>query len=651
MRTTKFFIAFVMMVTIGPLVFGQGKKSTGDAYFFQYEYQQAIQAYEEEMLENELTPLQNFNLADSYFKTNNFEKASSIYFDLFKQDSLMGNHHFNKMLQSFSKVGDNNRVMAIMETKSAQLGQDMLENAEFNIELLNSNPDGGSEFEIFNLESNSPQTDFSPAFYNKEKLLFSSGRPQEKKKNYAPMSEAYLDIYVGRINSDKQVLNPNPFDGIAKSDYHKATPYYSEALNSVLYVLSNTENGDLKFDDNGKNTLAMGMQNIDGPFNMILSDLSTSFYYPFYDENTGRLYFAANFDDGYGGTDIYYIYTNNGQVMSAPVNLGPRINSPGNEIAPYMFDNSLYFASDVFYGLGGMDIYRSTIEDQDSYGIPVNLGAKVNSPKDDFGFIIRDDGEGFLGYFTSNRDGGKGKDDIYGFKVSEKQKPGLKTITLQGAITKSDSNITGVEKAMVRLSDIKGNLIKETYTNEEGMYRIEVPWVENVVLLIKKERHSIYTERLQFLTGPDQETNFKVDVNLAYYNDLVEEKEGQKVVKLKKFSFDKNKKTINDNIAKELDKVVDFVKSFPRVQLRIETYTDSRGGSSANFKLTQARSDAIKKYLIKKGVSRSNILYSMGFGEQKLLNKCKNGVFCIEKMHQKNQRSLIVVLNDNLLFK
>jgi len=206
-------------------------------------------------------------------------------------------------------------------------------------------------------------------------------------------------------------------------DYHKATPYYSEALNSVLYVLSNTENGDLKFDDNGKNTLAMGMQNIDGPFNMILSDLSTSFYYPFYDENTGRLYFAANFDDGYGGTDIYYIYTNNGQVMSAPVNLGPRINSPGNEIAPYMFDNSLYFASDVFYGLGGMDIYRSTIEDQDSYGIPVNLGAKVNSPKDDFGFIIRDDGEGFLGYFTSNRDGGKGKDDIYGFKVSEKQKP------------------------------------------------------------------------------------------------------------------------------------------------------------------------------------------------------------------------------------
>jgi len=324
MRTTKFFIAFVMMVTIGPLVFGQGKKSTGDAYFFQYEYQQAIQAYEEEMLENELTPLQNFNLADSYFKTNNFEKASSIYFDLFKQDSLMGNHHFNKMLQSFSKVGDNNRVMAIMETKSAQLGQDMLENAEFNIELLNSNPDGGSEFEIFNLESNSPQTDFSPAFYNKEKLLFSSGRPQEKKKNYAPMSEAYLDIYVGRINSDKQVLNPNPFDGI-------------------------------------------------------------SFYYPFYDENTGRLYFAANFDDGYGGTDIYYIYTNNGQVMSAPVNLGPRINSPGNEIAPYMFDNSLYFASDVFYGLGGMDIYRSTIEDQDSYGIPVNLGAKVNSPKDDFG--------------------------------------------------------------------------------------------------------------------------------------------------------------------------------------------------------------------------------------------------------------------------
>lgn len=648
MRASKFFIVFVMIVLMGTSLFGQNKPSNGDSYFFQYEYGQAVLAYEEEMLDQELTPSQKLNLADSYFKTNAYKKASKTYFESFKKDSVMGNHHFNKMLQSFSKVGDNERIMAFLNTKSSELGQELLENANFNTELLKSNEENELAFEVFNLESNSPQSDFAPAFFE-DKLLFSSGRPQEKKKNYAPMAEAYLDIYVGRISDDKQILNPNPFNGVPKSDYHKATPYFSKELNSILYVQSNTENGSLAFDDNGKNALAIGMQYIDGPFRMILRDLSTSFYYPFYDEESERLYFAANFEDSYGGTDIYYIHTNKGQVMSAPINLGPRINSPGNEIAPYIFENSLYFSSDVFYGLGGMDIYRSNIEDGEGFSIPVNLGPTVNSPKDDFGFIMRNEGDGLLGYFSSNRQGGKGKDDIYGFKVA--QKPGLQTITLRGSISKPNSKSTSIAKATVRLLDEKGNLLKETFSDSDGAYRIEIPWRENVVLQVQKERHSMHAEKLQFLTGPDQETNFKVNINLANYDELIEEKEGQKVVKINKFYFNRNKSDLNVSITRELDKVVDFVKRFPQVQLRIETYTDSRGGTSTNYRLTKARSDAIKKYLIAKGASKSNILYSMGFGEEKLLNDCHNGAFCIEMMHQQNQRSLIVVLNDNLLFQ
>ena len=86
------------------------------------------------------------------------------------------------------------------------------------------------------------------------------------------------------------------------------------------------------------------------------------------------------------------------------------------------------------------------------------------------------------------------------------------------------------------------------------------------------------------------------------------------------------------------------------MEIRIETHTDSKGGSALNFNLTQARSDAIKAYLLQKGVPTTNILYSIGYGEDKLLNQCKNGVFCLEAQHRENQRSLIVVLNDNILF-
>ncbi|MEX0360988.1 MAG: OmpA family protein, partial [Allomuricauda sp.] len=140
------------------------------------------------------------------------------------------------------------------------------------------------------------------------------------------------------------------------------------------------------------------------------------------------------------------------------------------------------------------------------------------------------------------------------------------------------------------------------------------------------------------------------DVQLAAYDDLVEEREGQTVVKLKDFYFGRGRTQLTPEIKTELDKVVTFVKDFPFVQLRIETYTDSRGGSSTNFRLTQGRSDAIKSYLIQNGVPETSVLYSIGHGENKILNNCTNGVYCLEVLHKRNQRSLIVVLNDNILF-
>src|SRR5690606_32377533 len=189
----------------------------------------------------------------------------------------------------------------------------------------------------------------------------------------------------------------------------------------------------------------------------------------------------------------YFVHTNSGQVMSSPINLGPRINSPGNEVAPYIFENSFYFASDVFYGLGGMDIYKSNIGEGEEFGIPINLGEGVNSAYDDFGLIIRNEGEGLLGYFASNRPGGKGKDDLYGFKVDEK--PGLKTITFKGKVVKPYDTSEAVAKAAIALWDTEGNKLAETYSDEEGNYRLEVPWESEVVLEANKERFSKLRKR------------------------------------------------------------------------------------------------------------------------------------------------------------
>ncbi|WP_422859017.1 OmpA family protein [Flagellimonas sp. S174] len=639
---------FVVLGLTGVSLFGQGKRLKGDDYFFQYSYNQAITAYESEQAKGTLlSDKQVLNLADSYYKVGKFDKASKVYAKVYEKDtSLLSSLQFNMMLQSLSATSDFTKVDSLLNEKSASFSGELLENAEFNVSLLRQQDQGERlDYRIFNARVNSPQSDFSPTFFEDE-ILFSSDRNQEVKKKNAS-GVAFLKIFRADIFDDGQVDNLRVFSDIPTSNYHKATPYYSKDLKTVFYVASNTKNGNLVFDENGKNALSIAKIPLEGTPQLLFRDLSTSFYYPFYEEATGRLYFAADFEDGYGGTDLYYVATNNGQIMSSPVNLGPRINSPGNEISPFIFENSFYFASDVFYGLGGMDIYQSTIEDGDSFSIPVNLGSGINSIEDDFGMVIRNEGAGLLGYFASNRKGGKGGDDIYGFRVAEK--PGLKTITVKGRVVKAYDSKENVGTASIQLLGANGDVLKQTVSDEDGNYRLEIPWQDEITIRSTKHRFSNFVKNLK---KEEIETLLQkdYDIGLSLYDDLVEEKEGQKVVKFQKFFFGRGRTNLDSSITDELDKVVEFINSFPTAQLRIETYTDSRGGNSTNFKLTQARSDAIKKYLINKGVPTSNILYSIGYGEQKILNNCTNGVYCLEVLHRKNQRTLIVVLNDNLLF-
>lgn len=639
-------VLYILFIILPCICFAQKKASKGDISFFEYSYAKAIKEYEKEIRNGKLTNAQYLNLADSYFKTGNYRNAAKIYLVAFQKDTILSANHFNKMLRAISKTSGPEEVKTFLTSNKEGLSPELLENAHFNYELLQSKDNKELGYEIFNVSGNSPQADFSPTFY-KDKILFASSRAQKSKKIYEPSGEAYLNIYEAKLRPGGDISSPIVFNQLAASNFHKATPYYSLGLNSLFYSLSNVQGGELQYSENGKNALAIGMSSGADSFKYILRDLDTSFYYPFYEASTGRLFFAANFEDGYGGTDLYFVYTNEGIIMSAPINLGPRINTPGNEIAPFIFDNSLYFSSDIFYGIGGMDIYRSNLHPDNGFSIPVNLGPGINSGEDDFGFIIKDnDTNGLTGYFSSNRKGGKGNDDIYGFNVDEK--PGLKTLALKGKVQKPN-NGEGIEAAWVRLLDTDGKTIKEVQTLIDGTYEMEIPWREHVVVEVVKERYSSFSKAYNS-DGFAALNPSNFDVGLVYVDDLLGDVEGQKVIKLNKFYFKKANAEITPEIATELDKVAVALKNFPEMQLRIESYTDSRGSNSSNFTLSQKRSDAIKKYLLEQGVPPSNILYSMGFGEEKILNNCKNGVFCLEMLHNVNERSLIVVLNYNLLF-
>lgn len=635
----KFKFLITILIIIPLLGFAQDKKSKADNLFYGYRYQQAIAEYKKEMDKKPLTNHQLLNLADSYFSTGNYDNASELYLEVNKNDTIMSVNRFNKMLQSLSKNSERDRVKTFLRSKADKLSPELLENAEFNYSLLEI-PASNEDKTIRDLGLNSPQGDFSPAFY-KNGILFSSSRSRNSKNVYGPTGESYLDIYFARISSTNTLLDVETFKEIPATEFHKSTPYYSTKLSTFFYILSNTEDGELRYDENGKNALAIGTLSDNGRFRFILKDLSTSFYYPFFDDNTERLYFAANFDDSYGGTDLYYVYTNNGQIMSAPINLGPRINSPGNEIAPYIYEGSLYFSSDVFYGLGGMDVYKSNILANETYTIPVNLGEGINSVSDDFGFIIQKakEGNGLSGFFASNRKGGKGGDDLYGFMLDKS--PGLKTFALGGKVVNL-RNKAGLEGAQVRLLSQNGDVLKEVVSNSDGSFRIEVPWMSQVTIQAMSDGYSIFSTTYSE-EGMEEIQNSSYNMGLAKMEDLVTEREEKTVIKLDKFYFDKGKSTLNAQVEGQLKKVIDAVERFPQIRLRILSYTDSRGSSSYNKRLSQDRANTIKQYLLNNGLGSHNILEATGYGEENIVNNCTNGAYCLDFLHKQNERTLFVV--------
>ncbi|NNF18983.1 MAG: OmpA family protein [Flavobacteriaceae bacterium] len=641
MRADIRLLAVLFFLCGAVITHAQEERSKADILFFEYAYQDAISEYLEEQRRSPLTVKQQQNLAQSYLKVGNYDKASEAYLQVFKQDSTMTDHQFNNMLQAMAKASGKERVKAFLDTKKHTLPKELIENADFNLVLLDKQDAENPGYKVFHANGNSNQSDFSPTFY-KDRLLFTTARALESKPIYGPSGESFLDIWVARIGPDGNLANPNPFFGIPEAKFHEATPFYSKELDKVFYISSNVEKGKLKFSPSGKNTLGITMASDDRTSNYLLKDLNISFYYPFYDAESGKLYFAANFDDSLGGTDIYFVYTNNGLIMSAPINLGPRINTPGNEIAPYIYDGSLFYSSDIFYGLGGMDIYKSDIQQDGTFSIPVNLGTGINTEVDDFGLVIRSqDSGGVLGYFASNRQGGDGNDDLYGFTADKK--PGLKTFALRGTVMNIADN-DEVPGAQVRVLGGEGNVLTELSTANDGSFRFEIPWQEQLTVQATKEKFSVFSATYD-AAEMEEIQGIGYNMGIVALDDLVERSDNKTLFKLRKFFFSSGRTDLTPEIQTELDKVVDAMSRFPGIKFSIAVHTDSRGGRTTNQRLSQARADAIKDYLIKNGVDRANILSATGYGESQLTNQCKDGVFCLEMLHKQNERYLFVIEN------
>ena len=346
------------------------------------------------------------------------------------------------------------------------------------------------------------------------------------------------------------------------------------------------------------------------------------------DEKT--LYFASNMPGSLGMSDLYKVSIDANGNFGTPENLGPTINTEGRETFPFMdADNNLFFASDGHPGLGGLDVFEAKSANN-SFEKPINVGKPLNSPMDDFGYVTNKDG---LGFFSSNRDGGSGYDDIYTFTVC--------THTLSGLITDVDTNEM-LPNAKVILFDDKMNQISETNASENGSYYFKIKCNKKYYVRASKEEYE--TNEKSF--GPENKTGeTKLDIELK--RNLFPVEVGTDLGKLLGVSiiyFDLDKWNIRHDAAEDLEKIIVVMYQYPNMTIDIRSHTDSRQTHKYNEQLSDRRAKSTLEFMVKNGINR-NRLTAKGYGETQLVNNCSDDVPCSEAEHQKNRRSEFLVKN------
>ena len=491
-----------------------------------------------------------------------------------------------------------------------------------------------ASYSIKNLEANSENSDFGTTFYGEDKIVFSSSRkaPGVSSKKWDGNDQPFLDLYIGDVSSIGEISNVKPFSKSVNSKYHDAMVAFSPDLKDVYFTSNNYLHGELKssnlkifkatIGNNGHWTDIVTL-----PFNS--DDYSTG--QPSLSKDGKKLYFVSNMPGGHGDTDVYVVSVNDGHYGAAK-NLGPTINSKYKEYTPYVDGDILYYSSNRPKGNGALDIYMAKLDG--SLETPINLGKPMNSRGDDISFII--DNESQKGYFSSNRRGGVGDDDIYSF-VQETVNPICDQI-VQGVIK---DKITGLalSNAFVALLDNEGKKIRRIETLADGTFYFSIKCDQSYNVSGEKNGYFLKNEVL----NTSNVNGFENQVTI-----LLDEKEfisrnGKEMLNVRNIEFELNSATILKKSKNALATVARLMDKFPNMTIEFGAHTDARGGDGYNMWLTSSRASETVRYLISIGADPKRIV-GKGYGESQLMNDCGNNVNCTEIEHGKNRRTEFVIL-------
>ncbi len=325
--------------------------------------------------------------------------------------------------------------------------------------------------------------------------------------------------------------------------------------------------------------------------------------------NGEYLYFVSNRKGGKGGMDIWKCKLNGFSEWGAPIwgkaiNLGDSINTPGNEMSPFIHSDgkTLYFASDYWPGLGGNDIFYSRQLNDSVWSAPMNIGYPINSYKDEQGLMV--DASGKNAYYSSDRPGSKGM-DIYSFELYPEARP-TPVSYIKGKIV--DDETGSPICAKVELTDLENSksVIKGESCWEKGEFLMCLPLGKEYAFNITKEGYIFYSENFQLKEKKEIINPYILEIKMKKI------KVGGGVVLRNVFFNTGSHELLTESII-ELQKVVDFLKQNPTLVIEIKGHTDNIGNSEMNQKLSEARAEEVYNYLINQKIDKSRIKYK-GYG-------------------------------------
>lgn len=424
-------------------------------------------------------------MAENYKLTGNYAMAESMYAKIVNstektEEDIYAYSQILKMNGKYTEARYHMNIFSLLKTNDIR-AKLFSENTTYAADLLKDN----GQFKIKNLEANSAQQDFGVTYY-KDNVVFTSSRCNNLSAtlhHWTSGNLPYLDLYLGKIDDKNEICKTKKLAKFNKK-YHEGPATYSKDGNIVMYT---EDNYSAKSSDGFRKLVIMEAKFKDGKWGekipFPLNNKEYSVGHPSLSADGNTLYFSSDMPGGKGGVDIYRATRNADGTWGNAENLGDKINTEGNEMFPFIHENGfLFFSSDGRPGLGGLDVFATQIKNNKISKV-INVGAPVNGSKDDFTFVLNS--EKTKGYFASNREGGKGWDDIYSFDLIV---PFKFNKTIIGTAKDKEGNILANTK--VNLYDASGNVINTVLTTENAIYSFDVDDNGTYNLVGTKDKYS-----------------------------------------------------------------------------------------------------------------------------------------------------------------